>query len=87
VVSRFDRAAEILFTAIVLAQLALGTWRARLLESSVYPAIALAGVLSTVGAFWYARRHEKKGSGLAKPMALLSATIGVLSGGGGYGNR
>ena len=76
----FDRAVSLFFIAIVIAQIALGTYRARLTHASVRPAIALAAIFALVGLLWFARRRELPGAFLARPAALFFATIGVVSG-------
>ena len=77
--NRFDRTVTFLFTAVTVSQLALGAWRARLVSGSVVPALALAGLFAGFGVLWYLRRHQLNGAWLAKPVALLAATMGALS--------
>ena len=70
--TRFERSAAALFILITLGQAALGVWRARMMHSSVQPALALAALFAVTGALWLAKRFTRF-------PALLSATIGVLS--------
>ena len=70
--TRFERCAAALFIAIALGQLLLGAWRARMMHSSIQPALALAGLFALTGALWTAKRFTRF-------PALLSTTIGVLS--------
>lgn len=76
----FERAMLFLFAAAVAVQLALGFHRARLLQSSIRPALALAALYALIGLLWYARRKGLPGAALARPAALFFATIGVVAG-------
>jgi CubicO group peptidase (beta-lactamase class C family) len=68
-----------MFLVVTLSQIALGTWRARLVAGSVLPALALAALFAVFGLLWYLRRHQLRGAWVAKPVALLAATMGALS--------
>ena len=70
----------IIFSLVVLAQLALGTYRAQMIHSSIRPAVALAAIFTLIALLWFARRRRMPGAGLARPAALLFATIGAVSG-------
>jgi CubicO group peptidase (beta-lactamase class C family) len=75
----FDRIVSLVFLAVTLSQIALGTWRARLVSGSIVPALALAGLFAAFGLLWYLRRNQLRGAWIAKPVALLAATMGALS--------
>lgn len=75
----FDRFVQALFAGVVLVQVLLGLHRAHMLGSSVTPAIAFAAVLLIVGVLWFLRRSGLRGAFLARPVALVFATIGGLS--------
>lgn len=75
----FDRAVRSVFVLATATQVILGIWRARLIGSSIAPALALAGVIAAVGLLWHSRRSGGAGRSLAQPAALLLATIGALS--------
>lgn len=77
--TRFEKFTAGLFLAATIAQLLLGLWRAYLLKSSVAPAIVLAAIIGSVGVLWLARRRDTRLAFLAKPAALLFATVAVLS--------
>lgn len=68
-----------LFGGASLSQLLLGGWRARLIGSSFVPALALAGLIAIAGLLWFLKRQQRPFGGLANFLALLSATIGILS--------
>ncbi|HUP44604.1 MAG TPA: hypothetical protein VM779_03730 [Thermoanaerobaculia bacterium] len=70
---------RIVFLAAICAQLILGLWRARLLGSSVTPALALAALIAVVGGLWFMKRYDAPGAPLANLVALLAATVGALS--------
>lgn len=63
---------KVAFIVAVAAQLVLGLWRARLIGSSIAPALALAALIATAGVIgrWPA---------MARFGALLATTAGVLS--------
>jgi len=63
---------KLFFVAATAAQLVLGVWRARLTDSSLLPAFALAMLIAIVGVMRLSRP-------LARFGALLAATAGVLS--------
>ena len=75
----FDRGMSSFFAGVVILQIALGTYRARLTHTSVRPAIALAAIFALVGLLWFARRRALPGAVLARPAALVLATIGAVS--------
>jgi CubicO group peptidase (beta-lactamase class C family) len=75
----FDRTVTLVFTAVTLSQIVLGAWRARLVSGSMLPAFALAGLFAGFGLLWYLRRNQLRGAWIAKPVALLAATMGALS--------
>ena len=62
-----------------VAQLVLGLYRAWRAGESPAPAVALALLITAVGVFWFLRRMSLPGGFLARPFALLLATIGALS--------
>ena len=76
----FQRLMVTTFSLVVIVQLALGTYRARMNNASVRPAVALAAIFTLVALLWFARRRRLPGAGLARPAALLFATLGVVSG-------
>jgi hypothetical protein len=63
---------KLFFVAVVAAQMIFGLWRARVAETSVWPAIALTALIAIVG---LARMSRS----LARFGALLATTAGVLS--------
>jgi hypothetical protein len=63
---------KLFFVAATAAQLIFGLWRARTIETSVLPAIALTALIAIVG---LARLNKS----LARFGALLAATAGILS--------
>jgi hypothetical protein len=75
----FERSGSALFVFCTAAQLVLGTWRAQLTGSSLSPALALAALIAGIGVLWLAHRREWRGGFLARPAALVLATIGALS--------
>jgi hypothetical protein len=63
---------KIVFVAAAVAQLVLGAWRARMLGSSILPALALTALIAAVGII-------RKWPSIARFGALLATTAGVLS--------
>lgn len=77
--SPMERYATAVFGFAVLLQLVLGGWRTRILGSSPLPALALAGLLATIGLLWLARHRQTGAAPLGGFVALVFATVGVLS--------
>ena len=75
-----DRVVGSVFAAAILAQLFLGSYRARAHGESVMPALTLAGLLAIVGVLWFLRRRQLPGAFLAQPAALILGAIGAMSG-------
>lgn len=63
---------KVFFVALTAIQLVLGLWRARVTDTSIAPAIALAALIAVIGIIRTVRP-------LAGFGALLAATAGVLS--------
>ena len=63
---------KIVFIVSSLAQLVLGLWRARMLDSSIAPALALAVLIALAGII-------RKWPSFARFGALLATTAGILS--------
>ena len=63
---------KIVFIVAAAAQLILGLWRARLIGSSIAPALALTALIALVGII-------RKWPSMARFGALLATTAGVLS--------
>jgi hypothetical protein len=62
----------------------LGLYRAWRGGESPAPAIALALLIGAIGAVWFVRRASLPGGFLARPFALLLATVGALSAYSGF---
>lgn len=76
---RFETSMRAVFVSAIVFQLLLGGWRARLIGTSIVPALALASLIAVAGILWFLKRHERPGAGLANFLALLCATVGLLS--------
>lgn len=77
--SAFERFAAAEFSGVVIIQLGLGLYRAYLLHASITPALAFAALLAGVAVLWFIRRRGTRGAALARPAALLFATVAGLS--------
>ena len=75
-----ERYASAVFGFAILLQLVLCGWRARLIGTSLLPALAMAGLLLAIALLWLARHRSMAAAPLAGFAALLLTTIGILSG-------
>jgi hypothetical protein len=77
--SSFERFVTAEFSGVVIVQLGLGLYRAHLLHASITPALAFGALLIGVAVLWFVRRRGMRGAALARPAALLFATVAGLS--------